>query len=170
MVWYALVTIRTAKYGGVDVQTADDDDARAERLLDIAPAIVRAMERELRQQGQRADATHVQILTMLVERPHTVSELAGRQRVSLPSMSKTVQALVERGWIERTAAPHDQRVVIVRLTVSGGDALREARAVLRRWLQRELVALPELERAQLSAGLAVLETLVRQATTGAAEP
>lgn len=139
-----------------------DRDAVAWRLLDVAPLIVRAMERELRQQSQRADPTHVQILGMLVDRPHSISELAARQHVSLPSMSKTVSTLVERGWIERTPTPEDRRVVLVKLTVSGGDALREARSVMVQAVARAMTPLTAQERLRLADGLAALCKSIEQ--------
>lgn len=144
-----------------------DHDALAAALIDVAPLIVRAMERGLREQAQRADPTHVQILSMLVERSHTISELAGRQQVSLPSMSKTVQTLVERGWIERTSTPDDQRIVLVKLTVSGGDALREARTVMLHAISGDLAALTPRERTQLAAGLDALGAALRRAADDA---
>ncbi len=145
-------------------------DGLARRILDVAPLLGRSLERHLREHDQRMDATHVQILSMLVERPHSISELAARQHVSLPSMSKTIQTLVDRGWTERTPDAHDQRVVRVRLTVSGGDALREARAAMLSGVEAALSALSDRERALVAEALAVLERALAAAAPPSAGP
>ena len=133
-----------------------DRDSLARRVMDTFPLIVRSLNRDLRSFDQRSDLTHVQILGMLVDRAHSISELAGRQQVSLPSMSKTVQALVDRDWVERMPSPDDRRVALVKLTVSGGDALREARGAMLAGVAKALAALSSREREALAEGLVVL--------------
>ena len=68
------------------------------------------------------------VLAWLEEGPATAGELAARERLSAPSMSKSVSELEERGYVKRALAPHDARQKIVSLTASGRRALQRGRA------------------------------------------
>lgn len=50
---------------------------------------------------------------------HTLSELADRDRISAPSMTRTVNGLEESGWVTRTTDEADRRKVNISLTDSG---------------------------------------------------
>ena len=45
-----------------------------------------------------------------------MSELARAQAVSLPTMSNSISAMVERGWVRREAPDGDRRVVMIDVT------------------------------------------------------
>jgi len=133
-----------------------DKKELARRVLETMPLIMRSLHRDLRSINHHVDPNQVQILGMLVDHQLSVSGLAGRQRVSLPSMSKTVSALVERGWIERVDFPGDRRVVHLKLTVSGRAALGELRNTMVESFAAMLGGLTADECEKLSAGLDVL--------------
>lgn len=133
-----------------------DRETLARRVLDTVPLIVRSLHRDLRSTPQRVEPNHFHILGLLAERPHSMSELASRLMVSLPSMSKTVQTLVERQWVERMPAAADRRVVLVKLTLTGGDALRGTRVAMLASVTAVLAPLTHIECENLSAGLDVL--------------
>ena len=133
-----------------------DKKELARRVLDTMPLIMRSLHRDLRSINHHIDPNQVQILGMLVDHQLSVSGLAGRQRVSLPSMSKTVSALVERGWIERMDVPGDRRVVHLKLTEAGRAALGELRNTMVESLAAMLGGLTAEECVKLSAGLDVL--------------
>lgn len=48
-----------------------------------------------------------------------VSEISGMLRVSLPTVTQTVNLLVARGLLERSSDPDDRRAVRIRLTEAG---------------------------------------------------
>jgi DNA-binding MarR family transcriptional regulator len=60
---------------------------------------------------------------ILGEGPHCLSELAEKQAVSLPTTSHSIGKLVERGWVTRSRAHRDWRIVEVELTPAGRAAL-----------------------------------------------
>ena len=67
--------------------------------------------------------------------PHTLSELAERERVSAPSMNRTVNCLEESGYLTRTADDVDRRKVNIALTDAGRDVVEEtARSQRDAWL------------------------------------
>src|SRR6478672_3271849 len=73
--------------------------------------------RRVRFESSDAVAPHqFGVLAQLEQSPRTPRELADRERVSAPSMTRTVNGLVDRGLVARTADPTDGRQVIVSLT------------------------------------------------------
>ena len=51
----------------------------------------------------------------------SVKELSERLGMSLPSASRTVEALLQRGWLERREDEHDRRVKRIRATDAGRE-------------------------------------------------
>jgi DNA-binding MarR family transcriptional regulator len=52
-----------------------------------------------------------------------VKDVADRLGLSLPAMSRALDGLVQRGYVERTESEKDRRAKIVRLLPAGRDAL-----------------------------------------------
>ena len=95
----------------------------AREILKIIPLVMRTVAAELRAAGELPAPAHFGLLTMLSAQPRTLSELANLQGVSLPTMSNSITAMVQRGWVRRTAPPKDRRVVIIEVTPTGRAAL-----------------------------------------------
>ena len=89
----------------------------------------------------------------------TVGELAAAERVQPPSMTRTVNALEERGYIARRAHETDGRQVVVALTEQGRTTLRADRARRDAWLARRLGDLTSGERETLRRAAPLLERL-----------
>jgi len=91
--------------------------------------------------------------------PATASELAESEKVTPPSVSRSLNRLEALGLIDRAADEHDGRVTRVRLTAKG----RKERAYILRsrdiWLSEHLKQLSEQEIASLIAALPALERL-----------
>jgi DNA-binding MarR family transcriptional regulator len=58
----------------------------------------------------------------------SVRYLSDQVVVSPSRVSRVVDELVSRGWLERAASPHDGRLSLVRLTPAGRDELEGMRA------------------------------------------
>jgi DNA-binding MarR family transcriptional regulator len=71
------------------------------------------------------------LLAMIGGGASRASHLAGQLALAKPTVSATVDTLVERGLVERTAAPDDRRVTSLSLTGTGRDAAREAESAMR---------------------------------------
>lgn len=91
--------------------------------------------------------------------PMTAGALAAHEQVRPPSMTRTLAALAEGGYVVRTAAPHDGRQVVVSLTETARTLLREDRRRRDEWLAALLLDLDADDRALLRAALPVLEVL-----------
>ena len=68
------------------------------------PLVMRTVAAELRAAGEMPAPAHFGLLTMLSVRPRTLTELAALQGVSLPTMSNSISAMVQRGWVRRDGA------------------------------------------------------------------
>lgn len=85
----------------------------------------------------------------------TPSELAARECVSGPSMTRTIACLAQEGLVVRTAHPTDGRAVVVDIADAGREALRATRQRRDAWLARRLSDLEpdELETLSLAADI-----------------
>jgi DNA-binding MarR family transcriptional regulator len=82
--------------------------------------------------------------------------LAQHQDVSLPSMSDTVQTLVERGWLERDQSAEDRRVMQVRINRKGQQVLANEHKRLVGLMAERLETLTTGELDQIEKSLASL--------------
>ncbi|HEV7147329.1 MAG TPA: MarR family transcriptional regulator [Pedococcus sp.] len=140
--------------------------ARSRRTHDtgLSPTAVTALAGELRLACMRisrrvrfesfdAVAPHqFSVLARLDGTPRTPGELAEIERVSAPSMTRTVGGLVDRGLVERTDDPSDRRQVILSLTPAGTRLLKEIRRERDAWMSVRVGRLgPEEQRVLLEA-------------------
>jgi len=130
----------------------------ARRILEIVPAVMRFVGADMRRQTAAGfRVAHYRVLGMLSKRPFTLSDLATCQAVALPTMSRTVSTLVDRGWVARTEDPEDRRRIQLTATDEGRSVLEQLHAQAQRRLAARLAGLTAAERAQVLAGLQVLE-------------
>ncbi len=90
----------------------------------------------------------------------TLGELAAREAVQPPSMTRIVGILEEQGYLARVTDTADRRVARVAVTPKGGEILRRSRSRKDAFLVERLHGLPPEERAALPALLELLEHLV----------
>jgi len=76
--------------------------------------------------------------------------------VSLPTVSKSVDMLVRRGWLERWVDKHDRRHTMVRLTPQGRKVLGGIKKRTEQHVRRSLTPLTGAEQEQLVAAMRVL--------------
>ncbi len=100
------------------------------------------------------------VLVRLVDRPCTAGELAEHERVTAPSMTRTVTGLVDRGWVARSADESDGRVVVLSLTEAGQQLIGEERAKRDAWMAVRLEGLTEGDRGVLRRATTLLEEVV----------
>jgi DNA-binding MarR family transcriptional regulator len=89
----------------------------------------------------------------------TVGDLARRQGVSLPTMSRMVDALVQEGLVTRVTDPVDHRAVRLDVTRRGRELMERGRARRIRRLASELETLGAHELTALEQAVAALERL-----------
>ncbi len=114
--------------------------------------------------SQRVDTsvtlTHISAMVTLRQHgPMNPSELAARERVQPPTMTRILATLEGRGLIARAVHPDDRRRTIIALTPAGRDLLRSERRARDAWLARRLALLTSEERQRLDDVIPLLETL-----------
>jgi DNA-binding MarR family transcriptional regulator len=123
---------------------------------------VNRLSRRLRAEKADTDLTDGQttVLGLLAVRgPQTLSGLSEIECVTLPSMNRTVNAVVAAGYVERETSPDDRRKVILRLSDAGEELVRETRKRRDEWLYRRLATLTPAERRTLADAAAILQGL-----------
>lgn len=89
------------------------------------------------------------LVTVYNAGPQTPTQLAAHDRVSTPSMTRTVNCLAEDGLVERVAHPDDGRQVLVCLTDAGRQVVDETRASRDTWMLEHIESLDEEQLALL---------------------
>lgn len=100
------------------------------------------------------------VLAKLRRRPWTPGELAEAERVSPPSMTRTVNCLAERGLVEKVAHPEDGRQRMLYLTPAGSELVERTLSAHDTWMMQRLVELSEEQRQSLRDAVAVLKEVV----------
>jgi len=91
--------------------------------------------------------------------PCSVGELAGIERVQPPSMTRTVNCLVEGGYAERRRHETDGRQVVIALSEKGEATLVADRKRRDAWLAHRLRELTPDERDLLRKAAPIIERL-----------
>ncbi|TFC84357.1 MarR family transcriptional regulator [Cryobacterium cheniae] len=97
--------------------------------------------------------------TLYFHGPFTLRELSERERVTPPSMNRTVNALVEAGLVNRAGSADDGRKVVLTVTDQGSTLMRETRKRRDAWLAQRIVKLTPDERRVLTEALDIMKEL-----------
>jgi DNA-binding MarR family transcriptional regulator len=128
----------------------------AREILEIIPLVMRTIAAELRAAGEMPAPAHFGLLLILSVRPRMLTDLASLQGVSLPTMSNSISAMVERGWVRREAPEGDRRVVMIDVTPMGRAALERVSRAAEVHMADVLAPLDVPARRRLVGGLGVL--------------
>lgn len=134
-------------------------DALAGRLR---LAVVRLNRRLRAQRDVEAVATLTQLSAMAslhLHGPMSPGELAARERVQPPSMTRVIAALVECGFIDRSPHPTDGRQTVVALTETGRKYVDAEVSARERWLKARLIELSPDERDVLCRAADIIDRI-----------
>jgi DNA-binding MarR family transcriptional regulator len=92
--------------------------------------------------------------------PIRLGDLATRERITPPTLSRIVAGLVEHGYVERTPDPDDARAGLVRLTPAGEELLTGLRSRRTTELAARLARLAPEDRDALLAAAPALRRLL----------
>lgn len=110
--------------------------------------------------GTLAPTLSAALATVDREGPLTLGELALREHVAPPSITKAVDKLAGMGFVERRAHATDGRVAHVHITPAGHRHVMQNRSRRTAWLATRLQELSADEIQRLAAAAEVLERLV----------
>ncbi len=140
---------------------ADILDACARELLDVMPLVMQDLRRTMRSHSAPdLRVPELRTLAFLRNNPGSnLTDLAEYIGVSLPSMSKLVDALTFRVFIDRKPDPGDRRRVRLFLTEEGRAVLMKAREAVKANFAAKLSRLDAEELAKVATGLGFLRGL-----------
>lgn len=115
--------------------------------------------RNNRASGDLGDSQLSVLFHLEARGPVTPGELASLERITPPSMSRTVKGLEDAGFVVRQRATDDARKVLVSLTPRGDAVLAETRRLRSAWFSDELATLSAEERTALQNALPALRKL-----------
>lgn len=88
--------------------------------------------------------------------PQTLSSLSEHERVTPPSMNRTINALVASGLVTRVGAQDDGRKVTIDLSETGETFIRETRKQRDAWFTQQLAGLTAEQRSIIDQATAIL--------------
>jgi DNA-binding MarR family transcriptional regulator len=136
--------------------SADQELATRLRL-----AIARSA-RRLRQEAGTDLSPSLMAALSTIERhgPLTPSELAARERVQRPTVTRVACRLEEQGLVTRAPDPADKRSALITVTADGRALLDATRTAKDAFLSERLEALSPEDRATLERAAALLEGML----------
>jgi DNA-binding MarR family transcriptional regulator len=136
-----------------------DTTAVANRLRPVLLKLNRELRREIHSLG--VTGVQVSLLVQIKDAPGIgVRELASRERMSVPGMSKFVTRLEEAGLIGRAPVAGDRRRVGLLVTPAGHRVLRSVKSKRTAWLADRLRHLEPEELEAIDAAIEPLTNLL----------
>lgn len=135
----------------------------AQLATDVRQGVLR-LSRRLRQQKADTHVSDAQMAALgylLQNEPLTIGALSEHEGVTPPSMNRTVNNLVELGFVERGSDELDKRKVVLRTTTEGATFVLETRRRRDEWLVPRLAKLTADERRTLAEATRILRELAR---------
>lgn len=142
-------------------ETAERERTLASRLR---LAVVR-LNRRLRAQTADSSVTLSQLSALACLNKcgsMTPGELAAKESVQPPSMTRVIAALEEFGLVARRPHPTDGRQAIVELTDAGRARIEEEVSARERWIDLQLAELTQDERHVLCRAAEIIDRMASQ--------
>src|SRR5687767_9613970 len=126
------------------------------------------MARRLRQEAGAELSPSQTAALVTIERhgPLTPSELAERERVQRPTVTRVLARLEEAGLVARAADPTDRRSSLVSISGDGRALLEVIRARKDAYLARRIDALEPADREALERAAAIIERMLARKEGG----
>jgi DNA-binding MarR family transcriptional regulator len=129
----------------------------AKQIMETVPFVMRSIRAEMRSAAQGLfTVPQFRILNRLSKAPHTNRDLAEWMGVTPPTMSRMIDTLVRRGFIEKTPDPTDLRSQSLSVTALGRKETTQTRSVVRRRIANRVSGLDQRKVATLMKSLEVL--------------
>ncbi|HEX6238022.1 MAG TPA: MarR family transcriptional regulator [Acidimicrobiales bacterium] len=149
------------------------DNSPAPELAGRLRLATARLARQLRlQAGTGLSASqHSALATIEVHGPLTLGDLAAREQVAPPTITKVVGRLEDDGLVDRTTDARDRRVCLVSITGEGRRRLDRSRARRDAALATRLEQLSRADLERLAGAIDVLEAIAQPApATDETEP
>ena len=123
---------------------------------------VHRLTRRLRQQTPTDGLTLTQLSALTViwrEGPLTAGDLAAKEQVRPPSITRVLTGLESLELVQRLENPRDGRQVLVQITPLGANRMSEYVRARELWLEQQLAALSQSDRDLLRQATKLLDQL-----------
>jgi len=127
-------------------------------------AVVR-LNRRLRAQRTSSSVTLTQLSALFCLYkcgPLTPGELAAKEVVQPPSMTRVIAALEELGYVSRRPHPSDGRQAIVEITEEGSAHILADISAREAWLDKRLAQLSDAERDLIARATEIIDRMASQ--------
>lgn len=136
----------------------------AREVLDVVPAVLRPIRQHMRR--HRAAGLSIPQFRSLcfVERYDgtSLSMVAEHLDLSLPTVSRMISGLVQRGYMQRKNSEDDRRHVSLSLRPRGQAVMREARSATQKFLAAKFESLSAEQREALVVAMQALREVFEQ--------
>jgi DNA-binding MarR family transcriptional regulator len=146
--------------------TSEKDQASGDGIqpdalaIELRTAVMRTSRRlRIEATGDVITPGQYTVLAHLHTESQTLRELAEREHVQAPSMTRIVNALTEQGFVSRSPDPADGRQIQIAITAAGEDVLAEARSQRTAWLAQRVAGLSEEDRLTLSQAARIMQEM-----------
>jgi DNA-binding MarR family transcriptional regulator len=144
----------------MDTVLAPDTTAIANRLRPVLLRLARELRREVHSLG--VTGGQASLLVQIKQAPGIgIRELAARERISVPGISKYVARMEAAGLVERQAVGGDRRRVGLHVTSAGDRVLRSIKSKRTAWLAERLRGLDPDQLDAIDAAIEPLMTLLK---------
>ncbi|MEL7636109.1 MULTISPECIES: MarR family winged helix-turn-helix transcriptional regulator [Sporomusa] len=92
------------------------------------------------------------------EQKISINELAARLNISKSAVSRTVEDLVNKGYLQRTPNPKDRRYVDIELTKNGTETFNEIELNSRRYFEAILENIPQEKHSSVLEGIQIFSS------------
>ncbi len=131
------------------------------RLANDLRLTAQRLSRRVRFEGSRELAPHrFAVLAKVWQQPRTPGELAALERVSAPSMTKTVNGLVDDGLVTKANDPTDGRQRVLTITAAGRALVERTIHDRDDWTLRRLEHLSDADRDTLAHAVEILHRVL----------
>jgi len=152
----------------IEMMTKTDSPEPSPVFTSTASALRMATFRLARRlRAQRAvdsmsDGQFAVLAALTIHGEHTLGRLAERERVTAPSMNRTVTLLEDAGYVTRTPHEDDRRKVTIALTDAGRTVVDETVRRRDAWLEEALDGLSPTERQTLAAAAEIMRKVAER--------
>ncbi len=91
--------------------------------------------------------------------PQTLGSLSEHERVTPPSMNRTINALVQSGFVTRVGAQDDGRKVSIDLSDAGRTFIKETKRKRDAWFTQQLAGLTSEQRSIIDQAATILREI-----------
>jgi DNA-binding MarR family transcriptional regulator len=117
-------------------------------IVDDAVLTLARLARLLERACTELTLSQYRLLAMIADGAERASQIAGRLSLTKPTVSATIDTLVERGLVTRTTADDDRRALRLQITAEGRDVVGAAERAMRERLDDLLTRVDDPETVQ----------------------